>query len=106
MNKEEIYKFNDFVISYDKGFKDRSALIISKIDKINIYILGELYDESADIVNTIINNLQQENKQLTEEKQNVINYIVKELVEINKHQYAKGSRRLKKILEIKGDSNE
>lgn len=68
MNKEEIYKFNDFAITYDKGVNnDRSCLIISKVDKINIYVLGELYDESADIVNTIINNLQQENKQLKEE---------------------------------------
>lgn len=67
MNKEEVYKFGDFVIAYDKGVNnDRSCLIISKVDKINIYVLGELYDESADIVNTIINNLQQENKQLKE----------------------------------------
>ena len=68
MNKEEIYKFGDFAITYDKGVNnDRSCLIISKVDKINIYVLGELYDESADIVNTIINNLQQEKKQLKEE---------------------------------------
>ena len=64
MNKEEIYTFNNFVISYDKNIKDRSYLLISKIAKTNIYILGELYDEGADIVNTIINELQQENKQL------------------------------------------
>ena len=64
MNREEIYTFNNFVISYDKNIKDRSYLLISKIAKTNIYILGELYDEGADIVNTIINELKQENKQL------------------------------------------
>lgn len=37
--------------------------------------------------------------------QDAINYIIKELIEINKHQYAKGSRRLKKILDLLGDSN-
>ena len=71
MNKEEIYKFGDFVITYDKGVNnDRSCLIISKVDKINIYVLGEIYDESADIINTIINNLQQENKILKENAEN------------------------------------
>ena len=76
---------NDFVISYDKGFKDRSALIISKIDKINICILGELYDESADIVNTIINNLQQENKQLKERIERINNYLDKNYTAENQY---------------------
>lgn len=85
MNKEEIYTFNNFVISYDKNIKDRSYLLISKIDKTNIYGLGELYDESADIVNTIINELQQENKQLKERLERIDNYLDKNYTAENQY---------------------
>lgn len=79
--------------------------------ELNIITLGDIFknienEEKAFKLLYYIKQLQQENKQLKEEKQNVINYIVKELIEINKHQYAKGSRRLKKILELLGDGNE
>lgn len=102
MNKEEIYKFGDFVIAYDKGVNnDRSCLIISKVDKINIYVLGELYDESADIVNTIINKLQQENKLLKDNWNRLKEWIF----DIEKEIY-KGSL-LFEIKELEsGDSNE
>ena len=44
--------------------------------------------------------LEDELRKIRTQKQNAITYIVKELITINKHQYASGSRRLKKILHI------
>ena len=96
MNKEEIEELKDFTI--DITDIDELALGLEVCSKKSNMVIQEFVD-------TII-QLQKENKQLKEEKQNVINYIVRELVEINKHQYAKGSRRLKKILELLDDSNE
>lgn len=44
--------------------------------------------------------LEDELKKVRNQKQNAITYIVAELIEINKHQYATGSRRLKKVLKL------
>lgn len=39
-------------------------------------------------------------KELRKQRERIKSYIVNELIEINKHQYAGGSRRLKKILRM------
>ncbi len=58
---------NKYIIGYDKGLKkNRSSLIISKYNNSNLYVLAEFYDEKADLLNEIITNLQQENKQFKE----------------------------------------
>ena len=67
---------NKYIIGYDKEIKkDRSSLIISKYNNSNLYVLAEFYDEKADLLNEIITNLQQENKQLKEDKKKAIDYI-------------------------------
>lgn len=67
---------NDYIIGYDKGIKkDRSSLIISKYNNSNLYVLTEFYDEKADLLNEIITNLQQENKQLKGKIDKAIEYI-------------------------------
>lgn len=61
---EKIYQFNEYVLSYDKGEKERSCLIIGKCLLDKLYVMAELYDGSAEIISTILDSLQQENKQL------------------------------------------
>jgi len=96
---------NDYVIGYDKAIKkDRSSLIISKYNNSNLYVLAEFYDEKADLLNEIITNLQQENKQLKEDKKKAIECI--HLFGIYKDTPDKGldiRKILKNILEILGD---
>ena len=67
MNKEEkIYMFNEYVLAYDKGNDDRSCLTISKIISGDMYVIGSLFDGSAEIISLMLDNLQQENNQLKE----------------------------------------
>ena len=67
MNEEEIYTFNDYILGYEKGNNDRSCLTISKIINDDMYVMSSLYDGSADVISMILDNLQQENKQLKEQ---------------------------------------
>ena len=69
MNEEEIYTFNEYILGYEKGNNDRSCLTISKIINDDMYVMSSLYDGSADVISMILDNLQQENKQLKEENQ-------------------------------------
>lgn len=67
MNKEEkIYMFNEYVLGYDEGNDDGSCLTISKVISGDMYVMGSLYDGSAKVISLILDNLQQENKQLKE----------------------------------------
>lgn len=89
---------NDYVICYDKGIKkDRSSLIISKYNNSNLYVLTELYDEKADLINEIITSFQQENKQL--KKAN--NYLQDELYDLKREKtqsyYHSENVKLRKI---------
>lgn len=68
MIKEKVYKYKNYQISYDEGLKDRSALVIGIKEKDTLYITGELYDESANAVIKILNNLQTQLQQ----KENII----------------------------------
>ena len=61
---EKIYQFNEYVLGYDKGENVRSCLVISKYLLDKLYVVAELYDGSAEIISTILDSLQQENKQL------------------------------------------
>ena len=61
---EKIYQFNEYVLGYDKGENDRSALTISKMQNGNIYVMTTLTDGSADIITMMLDNLQNEIKKL------------------------------------------
>ena len=83
MNKEEkIYMFNEYVLGYDKGNNDRSCLTISKIISGDMYVMGSLYDGSADVISMIFDNLQQENKRLKEIEKEQLNSLVEEKKEL------------------------
>ncbi len=62
MIKEKAYKYKNYQISYDEGLKDRSALVIGIKEKDTLYITGELYDESANAVIKILDNLESQIK--------------------------------------------
>lgn len=82
MSEEKIYQFNEYVLGYDKGGNDRSALTISKVLNGNMCVMAELYDGSAQIVSTILDDL---NKEL-QQKENIINELEKVLdrnIELN-----------------------
>lgn len=58
---EKVYQFNEYVLGYDKGHhNDRSSLTISKIQNGNMYVMCSLYDGSADVINMMLDNLQNE----------------------------------------------
>lgn len=63
MNEEKVYQFNEYVLGYDKGYNDRSCLIISKILNDNMYVMSSLYDGSADVISLMLDNLQEEIRQ-------------------------------------------
>lgn len=102
MSEEELNEAIEYNLEYMEAMQSEEIFGGDYISQVKLKYANKDIDE----LQKENQRLQQENKQLKEEKQNVINYIVKELVEINKHQYAKGSRRLKKILELLGDNNE
>lgn len=84
VNEEKIYQFNDYVLSYDKSLSDRSCLTISKIQNGEMYLMGELFDGSADVVNMLLDSLQrtvnyckQENARLKEERKQIKEYVEK-----------------------------
>lgn len=58
MKKQKVYKFNEYILSYDKSERDRSCLTISKTQNGNIYVMSELLDGSADVVSMILDSLQ------------------------------------------------
>lgn len=64
MNDEKVYKFNEYCLCYDKGYNDRSCLQIIKVQgdltNTKIYVMGGLYDESADVISMMLDNLQNE----------------------------------------------
>ena len=67
MKDEKVYQFNEYILGYDEGLNDRSCLTISKIQNGNMYVMATLTDGSADVISLMLDNLQQENKQLKEE---------------------------------------
>lgn len=75
MSEEKVYQFNEYVLGYDKGSKDRSCLTISKILNDNMYVMASLYDGSADVISLMLDNLQEEIKRLNKriEDLNTIN---------------------------------
>ena len=60
--EEKVYKFNEYILSYDKSERDRSCLTISKTQNGNIYVMSSLYDGSADVISLMLESLQKENK--------------------------------------------
>lgn len=66
MNNKKVYQFNEYVLEYDKGLNAKSCLTISKIQNGNMYVMSSLYDESADVISTLLDNLQKENQILKE----------------------------------------
>ncbi len=64
MDSEKVYKFNEYCLCYDKGHKDRSCLQIIKVQgdltNTKIYVMGGVYDESADVISMILDNLENE----------------------------------------------
>jgi hypothetical protein len=71
MSEEKIYQFNEYVLGYDKGENDRSALTISKVLNNNMYIMATLTDGSADVIILMLDEL---NKEL-QQKENIIKKI-------------------------------
>lgn len=67
MSEEKQYQFDNYVIGYDKGFKDRSCLIIGEKRGDNFYIINSLYDETANILNKILDGYKKEIERLNEE---------------------------------------
>ena len=68
-NKEFVFQYKNQIISYDSGPKDCSCMMFAKKENDKMIIIGELKNESADLVSNLIqdrDNLKQENKQLTE----------------------------------------
>ena len=89
MIKEKAYKYKNYQISYDEGLKDRSALVIGIKEKDTLYIIGELYDESANAVIKILDDLESQIKQ----KENIIKEVreyIEQLLEYKKEDYYKG----------------
>lgn len=89
MNKEEvekIYMFNEYVLGYDEGNNDRSCLTISKVISGDMYVMGSLYDGSAKIISLMLDNLQEENKQLKEELEEEKRINVENLKTIDRQQ--------------------
>ena len=89
MNEEEIYTFNEYILGYEKGNNDRSCLTISKIINDDMYVMSSLYDGSADEINMILDNLQQESKRLKEQlqqKEDII-YKIKKCIEEKEEYY-------------------
>lgn len=64
MSDEKVYKFNEYCLCYDKGHNDRSCLQIIKVQgnltNTKIYVMSGLYDESADAISMILDNLENE----------------------------------------------
>ena len=60
MSDEKVYQFNEYVLGYDKGLNDRSSLTISKVQNGNMYVMATLTDGSADVINMMLDNLQNE----------------------------------------------
>lgn len=81
MSEEKIYQFNEYVLGYDKGENDRSALTISKVLNGNMYVMATLTDGSADVISLMLDEL---NKELQQKES-----IIKEVRE-----YASGDLRL------------
>ena len=79
MNEEKIYQFNEYVLGYDKGENDRSALTISKVLNGNMYVMATLTDESADVISLMLDEL---NKEL-QQKGNIIKEKGKEIERLN-----------------------
>lgn len=99
MNKEEkIYQFNEYILGYDKGLKDRSCLTISKSQNDTLYVMASLYDGSADVINTMLDSMQQEITRLN----NIINTLEKELKDIYEGEYSLTEKEIKnKLKELK-----
>ena len=114
MNEEEIYTFNEYILGYEKGNNDRSCLTISKIINDDMYVMSSLYDGSADVISMILDNLQQENKQLKEQlqqKEDIINK-AKEHLKLkvirysNETDYMLDETDLKEIIQILDNKGE
>lgn len=58
MSDEKVYQFNEYVLGYDSGIKDKRCLTISKIQNGNMYVMGSFYDEVADIISNMLDSLQ------------------------------------------------
>ena len=80
MSEEKVYTFNEYVLGYDSGRdNDRSCLTISKILNNNIYVMSTLYDESAEVISTTLDYLQQKVEQLENIRKECIDYIKHEI---------------------------
>ena len=110
---EKIYQFNEYVLGYDKGENDRSCLVISKYLLDKVYVMAELYDGSAEIISTILDSLQKENKQLKKKYENAVSdyeqehyKVVKAMLFIKDNICGGSISNAYELLEILGVENE
>lgn len=100
MIKERVYKYKNYQISYDEGLKDRSGLVIGTKEKDTLYITAELYDESANAVIKILDNLQKQIQlkdiEIEEIKKELNNQ--SEYIELLKKEYANQLQQKENIL--------
>ena len=98
MNKEELYnlalsnvhKYN--LLNELFSIRDKRTEIVDYTIGVNGFI-------SLDVLNKYVNKID-ENTNLKQALYEIKEYINKELVFINEHQYARGTRKLNKILQI------
>lgn len=107
MNKERLYKHNGYGFGYDSDFNG-SCLTIVKSKKDTLEVLTNIFGESANAINGILENQQQE----LERYKNIIDELEKYLKEENKFdEYKDITYRetmgyvLDKLKELKGSDN-
>lgn len=105
MSEEKTYQFNNYVIGYDKGFKDRSCLTICDKQGDTLYVIDTLYDESANVMSKLLDSLQNQLQQ----KENIIKE-VREYIEEKKYSFCddydlrcEDIQDILKILDKEGD---
>jgi predicted RNase H-like nuclease len=83
--KEFSYKYKNYSIGYDMDYtKSNSALCIVKLLDEKMYVIGELKNESADVIVNIIDDLQQERDKYKQAWDELRLQKVKEIIELLK----------------------
>lgn len=77
MNNEKVYQFDNYILGYDSGLKDRSCLTLCKIENENYYVLTSLYDESANLISSMLDEFQKQNK-IKDKKLDAIKFYIEQ----------------------------